>query len=245
MVDDGLASQRRIDAVAAVTLHTGSLHEMRNLPRDAAIRSGWGPLWRRVRDCGRAVRLELAAFAWPELLGQWIDEAADLSAEAELLVVSVRNIGFAARSVSLRNLRASVGFAEASVVDRGKPAAEAMLDALFASRKSGRRPQRHTAWGKGALRPYNVGPRGLSIVGVALGERSRAWRLRQPRASRGAGQLGRLSADGAALLRQLAPDLPPSLAAISKAAASRVGSIRGDLSLSRTRVALELDIKIR
>ncbi len=245
MVDDRLATKRLGDAVVAATLYAGSLDTLRSLPRDAAIRAGWVPLWRRVRECGRAIRAELEVFAWPELFAQWLDEAADLSPEAASLVASLRNLGLAARSVSLADLRGSLAFAEVSLVDRGKPAAEALLDALFGARRPGRRPQRHTAWSKGALRPYVLGPRGLATVGVALGERSLTWRLRRSRGGRGHGLLGELAADGGALLRQIAPDLPPRLAAIGKAAAPRVGSIRGDLTLSRVQLALALSIKIR
>ena len=245
MVDDGLPTVRRSDAVLAATLHAGNLERLRELPRDAAIRAGWSPLWRRVRDCGRAIRTELEVFAWPELFGQWLTEAADLSPGAAAIISSVRNLGVAAKSVSLRDVRGSVAYAEVSLVDRGKPAAEAILDALFGTRRPGRRPQRHTAWGRGSLRPYNLGPRGLSILGVALGERSLAWRLRQGRSSRGDRLLGTLSGDAGALLRQLAPDLPPRLAAIGKAAAPRVGSVRGDLMLTRAQLSLSLSIKIR
>lgn len=245
MVDDRLATTRPGDAVLAATLFTGSLEKLRELPRAAAIRAGWVPLWRRVRDCGRSIRAELEVFAWPELLAEWLDEAADLSPEAASLVASVRNLGAAARSVSLKDVRTSLGFIEVSMVDRGRPAAEGLLDALFGARQSARRPQRHTSWGKGALRPYVLGPRGLATVGVALGERSLAWRLRRGRGSRTGNLLGALSADGGALLRQIAPDLPPWLAAIGKAAASRVGSVVGEATLSRASLGLSLSIKIR
>jgi len=243
-VDDRLTTGRSSDALAA-TLYTGSLEKLRDLPRESAIRAGWTPLWRRVRDCGRAIRAELVVFAWPELLGQWLDEASDLSPEAEALVTSVRNIGFAARSISLADLRASVAFAELSLVDRGKPAAEGLLDALFGARRATRRPQRHTAWGKGALRPYLLGPRGLSLLGVAFGERSLAWRLRRGRVHRSGDLLGAVSGNGGELLRQIAPGLPPRLAPIGKAAAGRVRSIRGDLMRSRSFLGLALSIEMR
>jgi len=245
IVDDRLATSRQSDAVVAATLYTGSLAKLRDLPRDAAIRAGWSPLWRRVRDCGRAIRVELEVFAWPELFAQWLDEAADLSAGAASLVASVRNLGVAAKSVSLKDIRTSLAFLEVSLIDRGKPAAELILDALFGARRTGRRPQRHMAWGTGALRPYVLGPRGLAMVGVALGDRSLTWRLRRGRGGRYGSLLGALAADGGVLLRQLAPDLPPRLAPIGKAAAGRVGSVSGDLTLSRTLLALSLSIKIR
>ena len=245
MVDDRLATTRLADAVLAATLYSGSLDKLRGLPRAAAIRAGWVPLWRRVRECGRAIRAELQVFAWPELAAQWLDEAAQLSPDAAALVASVRNLGVAAKSVSLADIRSSLGFAEVSLIDRGKPAALGLLDALFGARTPGRRPQRHTVWGKGALRPYVLGPRGLATVGVALGERSLTWRLRRGRGGRGTNLLGELAADGGALLRQIAPDLRGPLAAIGKAAASRVGSVRGDLMLSRAWLALFLTIKIR
>ena len=245
MVDDRLATTRLGDAVLAASLYTGTLDKLRALPRDAAIRAGWTPLWHRARECGRAIRTELEVFAWPELFAQWLDEAAALSPDAASLVASVRNIGIAAKTLSLEDIRGSLGFAEVSLVDRGKPAAEALLDALFGARRPGRRPQRHTAWGRGALRPYILGPRGLATVGVALGERSLTWRLRRGRSGRGSNVLGSLAADGGALLRQIAPELPPRLGAIGKAAAPRVGSIGGELTLSRAALGLSLSIKIR
>ncbi|HEU5055508.1 MAG TPA: hypothetical protein VFU21_03260 [Kofleriaceae bacterium] len=244
MVDDRLATTRLGDAVLAATLYTGSLATLRGLPRAAAIRAGWVPLWRRVRECGRAIRAELEVFAWPELFAQWLDEVDDLSPDAAALVASVRNLGVAAKAVSLKDVRTSLGFAEVSLVDRGKPAAEGLLDSLFGARRTGRRPQRHTTWGKSALRPYLLGPRGLATVGVALGERSLTWRLRRGRGGRD-NLLGSVAADGGALLRQIAPDLPPRLAPIGKAAAGRVGSVSGQLVLSRAALALSLSIKIR
>ncbi len=86
MVDDRLATTRLGDAVLAASLYTGTLDKLRALPRDASIRAGWAPLWRRVRECGRAIRAELEVFAWPELFAQWLDEAAALSPEAAALV---------------------------------------------------------------------------------------------------------------------------------------------------------------
>ncbi len=244
LVDDRLATTRLGDAVLAATLYAGSLEKLRGVPRDAAIRAGWSTLWRRVRDCGRAIRVELEVFAWPELFGQWLEEAAALSPDAASLVASVRNLGVAAKTLSLADIRESIAFAEVSLIDRGKPAAEAILDAVFGARHPGRRPQRHTSWGSGRLRPYMLGPRGLSIAGAGFGQGSLTWRLRRGRGGRG-GNLGSLAADGGALLRQIAPDLPPSLAAIGKAAASRVGSVVGTLDVNRTVLALSLSIKIR
>jgi hypothetical protein len=244
IVDDRLATTRLADAVLTATLYTGSLDKLRALPRAAAIRAGWVPLWRRVRNCGPAVRAELQVFAWPELLAQWLDEAAQLSPDAASLVASVRNLGVAAKSISLQDIRTSLGFAEVSLVDRGKPAVEGLLDALFGARKPGRRPQRHTTWGRGALRPYVLGPRGLATVGVALGERSLTWRLRRGRSGRG-NLLGSLAADGGPLLRQVAPDLPAGFSAIGTAAAGRVGSVSGEVMSSRAALALSLTIKIR
>jgi hypothetical protein len=244
LVDDRLATTRLGDAVLAATLYTGAIDKMRDVPRDAAIRAGWSPLWRRVRDCGKSIRAELEIFAWPELFGQWLEEAGALSPAAASLVTSVRNLGVAARSLSLADIRESIAFAEVSLVDRGKPAALAILDAVFGARHPGRRPQRHTSWGSGRLRPYVLGPRGLSIVGVGFGQSSLAWRLRRGRGGRG-GNLGSLAADGGALLRQIAPDLPPILAPLGKAAASRVGSVVGELDVNRTVLSLSLSIKIR
>ncbi len=80
---------------------------------------------------------------------------------------------------------------------------------------------------------------------MALGERSLTWRLRRGRAGRGSSLLGALSADGGALLRQIAPELPPGLAALGKAAAPRGGSIGGELTLSRAALVLSLSIKLR
>lgn len=244
-VDDRLASNRAGDAVLAATLYTGALERLRAVPRAGAIRAGWVPLWRRVRECGRAIRVELEVFAWPELFAQWLDEAAALSPDAAALIASVRNLGLAARSLSLKDIRESVGFLELSLADRGKPAAEEVLAALFGPPRAGRRPQRHTSWGAGALRPYLVGPRGLALVGVALGERSLSWRLRRGRPGRSGNLLGSLASDGGALLRQIAPDLPPRLAPIGKAAAGRVRSVSGDLTLSRAFLGLALSIEIR
>lgn len=244
IVDDRLATTRPADAVLTATLYSGSLDKLRALPRAPAIRAGWVPLWRRVRNCGPAVRAELEVFAWPELLAQWLDEVARLSPDAAALVASVRNLGLAARSISLKDIRTSLGFAEVSLVDGGKPAAEGLLDALFGARKPGRRPQRHTAWGRGALRPYVLGPRGLATVGVALGERSLTWRLRRGRSGR-SNLLGSLAADGGPLLRQIAPDLPAGLAPIGTSAAGRVGSVSGELMSSRAALTLSLSIKIR
>jgi len=245
IVDDRLASTVRADAVLAATLFTGSLEKLRDLPRDAAIRAGWTPLWRRVRDCGKAIRAELEIFAWPELFGQWLDEAADLSPGAAALVASVRNLGVAARSLSLADIRASVAFAEVSLVARARPAAEAVLAAIFGGRHPGRRPQRHTSWGSGRVRPYLIESRALSTVGAAFGESSLKWRLRRYRGGGPGKLLGSLAADGGALLRQIAPDLPPQLAPIGKAASGRVGSVSGDLMLSRSVLGLSVSIKIR
>ncbi len=242
IVDDRLASTVRADAVLAATLYTGSLEKLRDLPRDSAIRAGWSPLWRRVRDCGKAIRAELELFAWPELFGQWLDEAARLSPGAAALVASVRNLGIAARSLSLADIRESIAFAEVSLVARARPAAEAVLDAVFGARHPGRR---HTSWGSGRLRPYLIESRALSTVGAAFGEGSLKWRLRRYRAGGPGKLLGSLGADGGAVLRQIAPDLPERLAAVGKAAAGRVGSVSGELLLSRSVLALSVSIKIR
>jgi hypothetical protein len=246
IANDGVAGQRRAGAIAAGELRLRGVDRFRDLPRAPAIRAGWVPLWRRVRRCGGAIRIELLAFAWPELAAQWLEEVAALSPDAAALVSSVRNVGFAARKLSLRDRRVAVAFAEVSILDRGKPVADAMLDALFAGGQTVRRPRRHQAWGGSTLRPYAIGARSPSIVGTGFGEASRDWRLRFPRSDRrgASDEVGRLSADGAAVLRQLAPDLG-RLAGLGKAAAARLGSVDGAITLTSLLLRADFTIKLR
>ncbi|HKE13566.1 MAG TPA: hypothetical protein VKB80_01760 [Kofleriaceae bacterium] len=229
LADDGLIGPPlRGGAVLAATLYLAGTARLRAMPRHSLVEGGWNPLWRRARSCGRTARGLLLGFAWPEVAGQWLGEVAAVSPSTARVVGSARNIAFAARRVSAEDRRAWQAVLEASLAPDGMGPADAVLDAVFGGRRPVRRPRPHLAWQGRYLHPYSIarGRRGI-VVGVAIGDRARRWRLEQPLRARRAGPrtLARAAGDGAALLRQLAPALPPPWRALAAAGATRVGSL--------------------
>ena len=199
MVDDGLAgAPRRGGAIVGASLScAGSRTRCATCraPRSiapAGCRSGAGRA-----ACGPPARaLELApspgrscspsgSTTWPRSL-----------AEAALLVGPVRNIGFAARSVSRRGpARVGRGSPRVRSSTAARPPVEAILDALFGAQA--RRPPAAAATPPGAralLRPYASRRAALPHpVGVAHRRARPAGAsapLRHARSSRGAGKLG-------------------------------------------------------
>ena len=234
-VDDGLVGPPlHAGAVLAASLHLGSTARLRGLPRPSLIEGGWVALWRQVRTCGRASRAMLIGFAWPELAGQWLSDVAAVSPAAARLVGGIRNLGFAARRVTAGDRRGWQAVLEGSLAPEAVVPARAVVDAVFGGRTAHRRPRPHTTWDGEYLEPYVIPRRRGAVLGVAIGEGSRDWRIAQPltRGKRAAGGvLARASGDAAALLRQLAPGLTPRLRSLAGAAATRVGFFETTLTV--------------
>jgi hypothetical protein len=234
--DDGLVGPPlRAGAILAASLYLGSTARLRGLPRPSLVDGGWVSLWRQVRTCGRHARVLLVGFAWPELAAQWLSDVASVSPQAARLVGGIRNIGFSARRVSAGDRRAWRAVLEGSLSHEAQAPARAIVDAIFGSRTSERRPRPHTAWAGEYLHPYVLsrGRRG-AVLGVAIGGDSREWRVAQPlaRGRRAAGGvLAQVAGDAAAILRQLAPDLSPRLRSLATAAVPRVGLFAGSLAV--------------
>ena len=246
--DDGLAgSTPRAGAILSASIFLAGTDRLRALPRPALVDGGWGPLWRRARYCGRATRAVLVGFAWPELVSQWLREIAAVAPQAAALVGSLRNVGFTARRVSAGDRREWDAVLEASLAPGGQAPAGAILDAVFGGRTAARRPRPHTVWAGNALHPYTLsrGPRG-AIVGVALGDRARRWRLDQPNyRPRRAAAMARARGDAGALLRQLAPGLAGPVGALGAAAAPRVGSFDAEVTVHPDALRLAATIRRR
>jgi hypothetical protein len=252
--EDGLVGPPlRAGAILAASLYLAGSDRLRELPRPALVAEGWVPLWRRARGCGAMARAVLVSFAWPELAAQWLDEVAAVAPQAARLVGSLRNIGFAARRVSASDRRLWHAVLESSLAPAARATAESIFDAVFGGRSAARRPRAHTAWAGEFLRPYTLqrGPRGSrgAVVGVAIGEASRRWRIAQPltRPRRGspAGDLARAAGDAGALLDQLAPGLSPTLRAVAAAAATRVGSFAAAVTVRPDSIRASLTLRRR
>lgn len=251
-LDEGLAgaNPRRGEILSAALFLAGT-DRLRSLPRPALVRSGWVSLWRRARPCGLGLRAILLGFAWPELSAQWLDDVADTAPQAAALVGALRNAGFAARRVSALDRRGWDAVLEASFAPAGRAPAEAILDGIFGGRVEARRPRPHSAWDGNVLHPYLVA-RGLrgrrgAVLGVALGDDARRWRLGQPiYRPRRAGVLARFRGDARALLRELGPGLAarrPTAGALAAGVAPRVGSF--DAAVTSKPDAIRLTATVR
>jgi hypothetical protein len=249
VADDGLLGPPlRSGAVLAASIHVAGTERLRALPRAEIFERGWVQLWREARRCGRPARALLLGFAWPELAGQWLADVAAVSGPAARLVGAVRNLGFAARRVAAGDRRGWRAALEGSIAPAGMRPIQAVLDAVFGGQRASRRPRRHLAWDGVYLHPYALsrGKRG-GVIGVAIGEGARRWRLAQPLRARRVQprMLARAAGNAAALLRQLVPGLSPPLRALAATAARRVGSFDGAVTVQADGVRASLTLRRR
>jgi hypothetical protein len=180
--DDGLRWQD--DARAAIAIHTRDTRPLRALARPDALAGPWLDVQRRIAACGVEARWWAIAFGWPIAIASFLDAVAALDPSAADAVNGLRNVNLSLDSLSTDPERV-VGTAEASVDGRAARALRRYLDAVFGAPRRIGRPQTHTRWGRGPIRPY-VRDRagGDAIVGAGLngGDVARRLARHTPRA---------------------------------------------------------------
>ncbi len=210
--DDGLIDAKwQVDkhgAVAAGAVFTRSLASFRALPRPTLLRGNLASTLRKLRRCGGSRAALLFVFAWPQLVGQLLEEIAAIHPQAKTLVESARNTAFAVRRISTHK-NALVAAAEQSFAKPADELLQGYLATVFGDVKQ-RKSASHSfrTWGRGPIRPYRRELAGLPVFGAGVAPRAVAWYLASPAPARRkpAGNFAELYLRPPECLRQLAQD---------------------------------------
>jgi hypothetical protein len=225
-------------AVLTASVRLRDTAGLRSLPRPSIMNGTRRHYEIAERRCGRATGALVALFAWPELAGMVLDEAAAIDPVAERLVESIGNAGIAIRAAA-PSLRRVAGVAEVEVVTAAAPAVERILDLTFGHRRRPDRSRPVVAWGRGPVRPFSrPASAGRVVFGATQGTGIPAAGKAAAPAHRG---LVSLRGDAGALARQLAgaPWWPrwldraaPVLGAVTATATASADRVEASLSVS-------------
>ena len=205
------------EGLIGASLYLRQIASLRKLKRPMLLKQSWEAPFRSARECGTPAQVALLIFTWPQLIGLFADELAAVSPNIEAVVSSVGALGVVVRRVG-KSRQSWSGVVEAAVQAPAANIVAGWHDLVFGFR---RQSAQRIRWGRGPMRPYQLGTKspGQVIVGYGYGADADEWALaraarvnREVLATTGdARRLGDARANLHEIARQMGDSAPPPL----------------------------------
>lgn len=235
-------------AVASGALFVSNLDALRSLTAPTAFAHFDIAVLDKALACGSEVQLAVALFGWPHILGAMSRDVGAIVPRARTALANLRNVGFRAERLTSNRSELRGAFA-VSMAAPAAPIVFDMLDAVFGNK---RRKGALTRWSRGPLQPFAFRQGRFTVAGAGFAKTARLAnhagdslvRARPARPAKAQGDLGRLTVDLPALLKQLGA-ANPGLGPFFQRIGGIVGELRGRLVAKGRHLDLRFDVSLK